>query len=133
MDGKKIVFDYYLDKDNSVVKDPDPLVFDYAEEAAIEGGAVPFKGSTTLGNQTYKMVGMRYKDRVAAAVVRGGQTVYVFYGVGGKVDDLVKVRDAATSACMVFLAADDIAETMARFLSGADTPKEALDPNVNKT
>lgn len=135
MDGKKIVFDYYLDKDNSVVKDTEPLVFEYTEESAIEGGAIPFKGALTLGGQEYKIVGMKYKNRVAAVVLSDGHVVYVFYGVGGPVDDLVKIQDSATQACLVFLSSDDLAAAIVRFLQGADksvsTP--ASDPKVSTT
>jgi hypothetical protein len=134
MDGKKIVFDYYLNEKREVVKDDDPLVIDYAEEPAVDGGAIPFKGSFTLEGKDYKVVGMKYKDRVAAVVLKDGDVLYIFYGVGGPREDLPKVQEAATGTCIYFLSSDDLAKSIVAFLQGADKKEVAPeDPNTSKT
>jgi hypothetical protein len=121
-DKKHLTLSHYMPGPGEVVKDPDPLVFDY-KEAAEENdsahlGVMRFEATTKYKEAETRLFGFTYKGRFVATMIVDNNLVGVFYGAEGTVEDMTKVADKYYSTCKVLHEGteDDLPQFLISFL-----------------
>jgi len=115
----KLTFDHYMTDPKTVVKDVDPLVFDYKAEAKDKDGNIRFKAIKAIEGHTVEIGGIIRNDRFVGLLQIDGNLVWVFYGYAGSVEDMPKNVEEGMALCGMIheMDVDSIPDVLVRFLT----------------
>lgn len=89
VDGK-LTFDYFLTDPKTAKKDDAPLTFAYKAQPVDKDGTVQFSATVKYEGSDLELRGFIHGDRMVALLLVDGELGRIYYGVPGKVDDMVK-------------------------------------------
>jgi hypothetical protein len=103
----KITFTHTMSDPQTVVKQQDPLVFDYHQSEKDLNGNTPFEGAAKSANQReLKLKGLIRKNKIIALLFVDNKLAVVLYGTYGTVNDMVKLVEVDASICLTLRQSD---------------------------